>query len=576
MTLPDDAPAQPANKRRLWAGLALGAGAILLVGGYAATVAAVSGEVPAGTSVRGVDIGGMSTEQAAATLELELGAEATAPIPVTAGEAEAEVEPQESGLSVDWEATAQQASGVILRPGRLLSHLRGEVELELITTTDEQALAQSLERLAAQTAVEPVEPRIRYTKAGAARLREAVEGTTVNVEQAAGAVSAAYLQPITERVSLPMNAIPTVIPAEEAQRVFTEQAEPAVVLPVTLVVDSQTTSIPASDIAETLTFKPVGATFEATLKAKALHELLAEDQLADIEQAGRDARFVIEDGRPVIIKSRAGLGVDPQELGPAVLAVLPETTPEARTATVALVKASADFTTAEAKALNIKEKLSSFRQDFVPANYRYVNVGEAARRINGTVLEPGETFSMNETAKERTPANGYTEGFIISGGRFREELGGGVSIITTATWTAGYYAGLERVEQHPHGLYIPRYTAGLEATVAWGYLDLKMRNETGNGVLITATRYTDGVVIEMWGTKKWDRVTAAFSPRTNFTSYETIRDNNSDGKCVPSSGSNGFNINVTRKRIKDGKSQSTETFYTTYRPTPNVVCGPNP
>ena len=576
MTLPDDAPDKPANKRRLWAAIALGAVAVLLVGGYAATVAAVSGDVPAGTSVRGVDIGGMTTEQAAATLELALGDEATAPIPVTAGETEAEVDPQTSGLGVDWEATAEQASGVILRPGALLAHLRGEVELELVPTTDQDALARSLEALAADTAVEPVEPRIRYTKAGAARLREAVEGATVNVEQAAGVVTAAYLQPITEPVALPMDAVPTVIPAEEAQRVFTEQAEPAVALPVTLVVDTETASIPPSDIAETLRFKPVGSTFEAKLNAKKLHELLAEDQLADIEQDGRDARFVIQGGRPVIIKSRAGLGVDPKELGPAVLAVLPETTPEARTATVALVKASADFTTAEAKALNITEKLSSFRQDFVPANYRYVNVGEAARRINGTVLKPGETFSMNETAKERTPANGYTEGYIISGGRFREDLGGGVSIITTATWTAGFYAGLERVEQHAHGLYIPRYTAGLEATVAWGYLDLKMRNETGNGVLITATRYSDGVVIEMWGTKKWDNVTATFSPRTNYTNFETIRDNNSDGKCVPSSGSRGFSINVTRKRIKDGKSKSTETFYTTYRPTPNVVCGPNP
>ena len=136
---------------------------------------------------------------------------------------------------------------------------------------------------------------------------------------------------------------------------------------------------------------------------------------------------------------------------------------------------------------------------------------------------------MNDTVKERTRANGYTEGFIISGGRFREELGGGVSIITTATWTAGFYAGLERVEQHPHGLYISRYEAGLEATVAWGLLDLKMRNDTGNGVLITATRYSDGVLIEMWGTKKWDKVTATFTERRNYTDFQTIYD---DGEQV--------------------------------------------
>jgi vancomycin resistance protein YoaR len=232
--------------------------------------------------------------------------------------------------------------------------------------------------------------------------------------------------------------------------------------------------------------------------------------------------------------------------------------------------AQPDFTTAEARALNITEKLSSFRQAFPPAAYRYQNVGQAAEYLNGTILEPGQTFSMNDTIKERTPANGYTEGFIISGGRFREELGGGVSIITTATWTAGFYAGLERVEQHAHGLYISRYEAGLEATVAWGLLDLKMRNDTGNGVLITATRFTDGVLIEMWGTKKFDQVTASFTDRYNYTNFQTITDDGA--RCVPSEGVRGFSISVTRRRFVGDQVVSTETWPTTYKPTPNVIC----
>jgi vancomycin resistance protein YoaR len=312
---------------------------------------------------------------------------------------------------------------------------------------------------------------------------------------------------------------------------------------------------------------------EATLDGEKLHKRL-RDELSGIERAGRDATVRIQGGKPVVVPARTGRSVDSEELGTAVFAVLPETSSDARTAVVTLTVSQPDLTTAEAKALNITEKLSSFRQAFVPAEYRYINVGEAARRLNGTILEPGETFSMNDTVKERTRANGYTEGFIISGGRFREELGGGVSIITTATWTAGFYAGLERVEQHPHGLYISRYQAGLEATVAWGLLDLRMRNETGNGVLITATRYSDGVLIEMWGTKKWEDVTATFTERRNYTDFQTIYD---DGeRCVPSEGVRGFSIAVTRRRINNGKSESTETFPTTYKPTPNVVCGPKP
>jgi vancomycin resistance protein YoaR len=552
---------------------ALGAGALVLVGGYAAAVAVVSGDVPTGTSVRGVDIGGMTTEEAATALEEELGDEATAPIPVTAGEESRELDPAEAGLAVDWEATASQASGLILRPSELLSHLRGEVELEPITTTDDEALTTSLDSLAEDAAVEPVEPRIRYSKAAQAKYREGVPGALLDLPAAAEAVSAAYFQPDAGTLDLPMTPIPTQVSDEEAQRVFTELAQPAVALPVALAVGEKSAEIPVSDIARTLTFRPEGTTMAATLDGEELHERLA-DELAGIEVDGRDASVVIRGGKPVVVPSRTGKSVDPEELGTAVLAVLPETAAEDRTATIALQVSEPDFTTADAKALNITEKLSSFRQNFVPAEYRYINVGQAARRLNGTILEPGETFSMNDTIKERTRANGYTEGFIISGGVFREDLGGGVSIITTATWTAGFFAGLERVEQHPHGLYIPRYTAGLEATVAWGLLDLRMRNDTGNGVLITAQRFTDGVLIEMWGTKKWDEVTATFTERRNFTDFQTIYD---DGeRCVPSTGSRGFSIAVTRKRINDGTSESTETWTTTYKPTPNVICGPKP
>ena len=545
----------------------------MLVGGYAAAVISVSGDVPTGTSVRGVDIGGMTTEEAAATLEEELGDEASAPMPVTAGEATTEIDPEEAGLAVDWEATASQASGLILRPTELVAHLRGEVELEPITTTDSEALVASLEALAEVAAVEPVEPRIRYSKAAEATYRAGVQGTLLDVPGAADMVSDAYFQPDTATLALPMTPVAPQVSDEEAQRVFTELAEPAVALPVALEVGEENAEIPPADIARTLTFEPEGTTMEATLDGEELHELL-EDELAGIERPGRDATVRIESGKPVVVPSRTGRSVDSKELGTAVFAVLPATTADARRAVVGLSISQPALTTAEAKALNITEKLSSFRQAFPPAPYRYTNVGEAARRLNGTILEPGETFSMNDTIKERTRANGYTEGFIISGGRFREELGGGVSIITTATWTAGFYAGLERVEQHPHGLYISRYQAGLEATVAWGLLDLKMRNETGNGVLITAKRFNDGVLIEMWGTKKWDDVTSTFTQRRNFTDFQTIYD---DGeRCVPSDGVRGFSIAVTRRRINDGKSVSTETWPTTYRPTPNVICGPKP
>jgi hypothetical protein len=305
VTLPPDSPTEPARRRGRWVAVALGAGALVLVGGYAAAVAAVSGDVPTGTSVRGVDIGGMSTEEAATTLEEELGEEAAAPIPVTAGEESQELDPAEAGLAVDWEATASQASGLILRPSELLAHLRGEVELEPITTTDDQALTTSLESLAEDAAVEPVEPRIRYSKAAQAKYREGVPGALLDVPAAADVVSAAYFQPVAGTLDLPMTPVPTQVSEEEAQRVFTELAQPAVALPVALAVGEQSAEIPVADIARTLTFTPEGTTMAATLDGEELHERLA-DELAGIEVDGRDASVVIRGGAPVVVPSRTG------------------------------------------------------------------------------------------------------------------------------------------------------------------------------------------------------------------------------------------------------------------------------
>lgn len=581
MTIPPDAPEVHRSHAGRWVALVLGLLALVLVVGYAAAVWAVSGaDVPGGTTVRGVDIGGMSTDQAVATLEAELGEDAAAPIPVTAGEAETELEPAEAGLTVDWEATVEQASGRVLAPAALLRRLRGDVELEPITRTDSEALAAALGDLADVSATEPVEPTIEYTKQASVRFEPGVPGAALDVPAASQAISAAYFQLPYAALELPMTAIAPTVSDTEAQRVRDELAVPAVALPVTLRVapkagtstqppEADEVTIEPVDIARTLTFAPKDGTLASTLDGAELHDRLA-GELEDIERRGRDARIVIKSGAPVVVASRTGRSVDDEELATAVAAVLPETVPAARVADVTLVVSQPDFTTADAEALNITEKLSSFRQWFPPAAYRYQNVGQAAEYLNGTILEPGETFSMNDTIKERTPANGYTKGFIISGGRFREELGGGVSIITTATWTAGFYAGLERVEQHAHGLYISRYQAGLEATVAWGLLDLRMRNETGNGVLITAKRFNDGVLIEMWGTKKFDKVTSTFSERYNYTDFKKIVDDGED--CVPSEGVRGFSISVTRRRSIDGKVVSTETWPTTYRPTPNVVC----
>ena len=103
-----------------------------------------------------------------------------------------------------------------------------------------------------------------------------------------------------------------------------------------------------------------------------------------------------------------------------------------------------EFTTEDAEALGIKEQVSEFTTYFPYAEYRNTNIGRAAELVDGTIVAPGETFSLNGTVGERTAENGFTKGFIISNGIFKEDLGGGVSQMATTTFNAAFFGGHDR------------------------------------------------------------------------------------------------------------------------------------
>jgi vancomycin resistance protein YoaR len=308
---------------------------------------------------------------------------------------------------------------------------------------------------------------------------------------------------------------------------------------------------------------------QATVDAELLRELIA-DSLTEVGTLARDATFDVSSGTPRVVPAQTGRGVDDGSLASAVVDALAS---EDRTATLELERVEPDLTTKEAKELGVTEVISTFTQEFPYAAYRVTNIGVASEKINGTVLEPGETFSLNGVVGERTPENGFVEGFVIQGGRLVEDYGGAVSTITTAMWHTAFYAGMTRIEQRAHSYWISRYVAGLEATVSWGTLDLKFRNDTPYGVFITSSVSDTSVTTTMWSTKYWD-IEAEFGPRENFRSPGTVYD--SSAECVAQYGVEGFDITVTRVWSQDGEVKDRERLFTSYNAAPNVICAPEP
>jgi vancomycin resistance protein YoaR len=305
---------------------------------------------------------------------------------------------------------------------------------------------------------------------------------------------------------------------------------------------------------------------------------IVRSRFAKTDGAPVDATVRLVDGRPKVVPAKPGVEYDPSDISSAFLELVVKE-PGQREMKVKATVQKADFSTQDARALKIKEKVSTFTTYYPYAEYRNINIGRAAELVNGTVLKPGETFSLNGTVGERTAENGFTKGFIISEGIFKEDLGGGVSQMATTTFNAMFFAGLEDVEHKPHSFYIDRYPVGREATVAWGSVDLRFKNTTPYGVLIEAhvtpsTPSSQGVVtVSMWSTDYWD-ITTKTGERYNFTSPKTRTITDPD--CEPNEGYGGFDIDIWRyfHRAGSAKVVRTEKMHTHYTPSDTVICKP--
>lgn len=121
---------------------------------------------------------------------------------------------------------------------------------------------------------------------------------------------------------------------------------------------------------------------------------------------------------------------------------------------------------------------------------RAINVELAAQRINGVVVQPGGNFSYSATILPRTAANGYVEAPIFVSGKHGVGTGGGICQVSSTLYAAMVFAGLPATERHAHSLPVDYLPAGLDATIAGNYMDLKFTNTFSQPLLIQA--YAEG------------------------------------------------------------------------------------
>lgn len=560
---PTEIGAKRSRRRRLF--LTVGVPLVLLVSVYLADVLVTSGKLPRGVTAAGVPLGGLTPDDAERRLRDVIGPRTGLPVPVTLGAVDAEVDPSAIDLTADLRATVDQAGAQPLDPVTRLTSFFTETPIGVVTSVDEKALTATLEELASDVDEDPVEGSIVFVDDQPVSA-DPQTGRRLDVTVAAEVVRRDWAT--GETLDLPMvELLPRTTDADVAEAVRSI-ATPAVSEPVIVKGDNNIQAVITEEvIAAALSFRPEVGRLSPEIDESLIADAL-RPQLAESEIPGRDADIDFAAVPPVKVPAQDGRLVDYDATLADLLTVLGST--DDREITTAYYEEDPTFTLTDLDELGPIESIGEFQTGgFSTDSGR--NIRRAAEQIDGIVVRPGETFSLNAVTNPRNAAAGYVEAGIIENGRPARGVGGGVSQMATTLFNAAYFAGMEDIEHHEHSYYISRYPAGREATVFGDVLDVKFRNDGPTSVQIQTEWTSSSITARLVGIKRYE-VTSSQSSRSRPTSPQTVTIPAGES-CSASGGAPGFTITDTRtlREIASGQT-STESHTVVYDPIPRVIC----
>ncbi len=119
--------------------------------------------------------------------------------------------------------------------------------------------------------------------------------------------------------------------------------------------------------------------------------------------------------------------------------------------------------------------------------HRTHNVKLGAKMLTGQVIMPGKVFSFNDTLGPRSEARGFRYAPVIAGGVLVEGMGGGTCQVASTLNAAAFFAGLVVVDRRVHSRPSSYIKLGLDATVSYPDIDLKLKNPLDHPVIVRFT-----------------------------------------------------------------------------------------
>lgn len=531
--------------------------------------------IPAGVTLAGVPLSGLTAEQAEAKLRDRAAQVASKPVVFTAGDRRWAITPRQLEVRVDWAAAVEEALDV------------GQGPLPL----------RGLKRVKVRLFGEDLEPHADYFEAG---LAYRVDDMARRIERPAREASI-----VLRRLE------PVIVPAEAGRELVREEVKSLVIgalagfdrTPVSLPVRVDEPEVTASRLEPVADQVRIALSAPIRFRFRGTQLTITPLQLAPLLDLPRDGRTQLRVGGPEavrffrnlargvartpvsatfeplaggrvrVVPSREGRALDVEASGRSLLTGALSTSRREAVLVVGTVKPR--LTTDEARALRITRLLSAYRTAYSGTYDRIRNLQLATAALDGTLIGPGKEFSFNHEVGPRTKEKGYRPAPVILNGEYKDGIGGGVSQVATTVFNAVWEAGLKISARTAHALYISRYPLGRDATVNYPEIDLRFQNDTKGWIYVRA-RYDDtGIAIMLLGRPTNRRVVSVPGELEEIGPPEVERELDPTlfvgQRIIEDLGEPARAVTVTRTVYVGGDVLYRETWHTTYRSEPRIV-----
>lgn len=552
---------------------------IAIVVGYA--FAGAENRLASGTTIEAVDVGGMTVGNARALLERKAASLANVPVTFVATGRSWQIRPYELGVTSDWSAAVDEARreaggfGFVRGYRRLAlrvfpARIRPTVHAyDAAATYEVGLLAAAIDRPArdARLVKHGLRIDLEHGQPGAVLDRAAAAHLIVRALAGFGRAS----------VRLPVRTAPpqVTVPDLQAAKLLDQRVLSA---PVTLVLGGKRRQLTRWQLASMLLLQQ-DRRAKPVLGGPAANAYFSKLDRT-VSRPARDATFAVNGSKVRIVPGRPGVGLDVAQTSAAVLAAAKSRVN--RVAHLVVGEVQPSRVTAEAKAMGITGRVSSYETIYGGIPNRIHNVGLVAHLVDDKLIAPGATFSFNATTGERTAAKGFLEAPVIINGELQTALGGGVCQVSTTVFNAAYEAGLPITARTNHALYISHYPLGRDATVNYPDTDLQFVNDTDHWLLLRTFVGSSSLVVSLYGTPQHRRVVTDTAPLRVVGPPHVKRKPDKSlkpgEKVVDDPGVPAHATSVSRRvYAPNGKLLHDTTWYSSYRWEPKLVrFGPKP